>query len=189
MFDFQRDHILGDLALTNNLLDCALAYANYGWRVFPLHGFENTGCTCGDPSCPQEGLHPRLSEGWQAATTDQQTIRDWWQQYPDSNIGVRTGLDPANGRGLYVLHIDYARNADPELLSRLGLARLHRTRKEQSEPGAHRYYLNSPLCLPTTYDWLEKGVATLGEDAFVQVAPSRTRTGTNRWLNTFPTLN
>lgn len=59
------------------LLPAALAYASWGWPVFPL----------------QPGLKVPYdrSRGFQDATTDPDVVRKWWTRAPDSNIGVATG--------------------------------------------------------------------------------------------------
>ncbi|MBO0844570.1 MAG: bifunctional DNA primase/polymerase [Nocardioides sp.] len=69
------------------LLDHALAYASGGWAVFPLNG-----------------KIPYTPNGYKDATTDHGRIRDWWNRWPDANIGapVPAGLivldvDPRNG--------------------------------------------------------------------------------------------
>lgn len=56
----------------NPRLKAALRYASrFGWRVFPLRGKE-----------------PRTSDGFLSATTDERTIREWWERWPDSNVGI-----------------------------------------------------------------------------------------------------
>lgn len=56
-----------------SLLRAALRYASrYGWRVFPLDG-----------KVPFLG-----TDGFLSATTDEEQIRAWWDQWPDANIGI-----------------------------------------------------------------------------------------------------
>lgn len=65
-------------------LEAALAWAARGYRVFP---------------CVPNAKRPLL-EDWPAlATTDENTIRAWWFQHPDANIGMA-------GTGLVVLDLD-----------------------------------------------------------------------------------
>ena len=54
----------------------ALTYASWGWPVFPLK--------------PQTKL-PATEHGFKNATADAARIAAWWEQYPDSNIGLATG--------------------------------------------------------------------------------------------------
>jgi hypothetical protein len=90
----------------NAMLDAALRYAQMGVPVFPLYGIRNHRCTCGGGSKCTPGKHPRTPNGFKDATTDAKAISDWWERWPDSNIGVPTGqasgwavvdIDPRNG--------------------------------------------------------------------------------------------
>jgi hypothetical protein len=60
-----------------SLLSAALYYATQGLRVFPLS--------------PGSKIPFRGSDGCLAATSNADLIRDWWEQDPDSNIGLATG--------------------------------------------------------------------------------------------------
>jgi hypothetical protein len=86
-----------------NKLAFAIAYARRGFRVFPLHNIEaDRECSCGRLDCPSAGKHPRIKD-WQAlATTAERQIREWWQQWPHANVGVKTGIDS----NLTVLDVD-----------------------------------------------------------------------------------
>lgn len=59
------------------LLEAALAYANYGWPVFPLKA---------------RSKQPATRHGFKDATTDPDRIRTWWTRHPDHNIGLPIGL-------------------------------------------------------------------------------------------------
>lgn len=74
--------------MASSLMDAALAYAERGWKVFPLQP---------DAKEPYPG-----SRGFQDASSDPDQIREWWTAAPDSNIGLATG----RGSGLYVIDID-----------------------------------------------------------------------------------
>ncbi len=85
------------------LLDYALAYAERGWAVFPVHTPQPDGtCSCRKPQCDRVGKHPRISQGRNGATTNPETIRQWWGVWPDANIGIATGAES----GLIVLDVD-----------------------------------------------------------------------------------
>lgn len=75
------------------LLDAALAYAAWGWPVFPLRevGGRCDGGTKCQPLC-QCPKKPATRNGFKDATTDPDRIRQWWTQHPRSNIGLPTGL-------------------------------------------------------------------------------------------------
>jgi hypothetical protein len=73
------------------LLESALTYAKQGVRVFPLHGLRNGRCTCGTFCGDAAGKHPRIADGFRAASTNLPQIRKWWRKWPDANIGIATG--------------------------------------------------------------------------------------------------
>src|SRR6266511_2969938 len=78
----------------------ALDYAGRGFAVLPLHTPTGRGCSCGDGECASIGKHPRTEHGSKDAPTDPGQIREWWDRYPEANIGLRTGS------GLAVLDTD-----------------------------------------------------------------------------------
>lgn len=90
----------------NTLLSAACRYAHRGWYVIPLHSSHNGRCSCSRPTCSSVGKHPRTVHGLKDATTDAALIRQWWTQWPDTNVGIVTGsrsgvvvmdIDPRNG--------------------------------------------------------------------------------------------
>ena len=58
------------------MVEFALDYARRGWPVFP---------------CKPTDKSPYIRGGLNAATTDQETIRSWWQRWPRAMIGVPMG--------------------------------------------------------------------------------------------------
>lgn len=73
--------------LKDMMLDAALEYAARGWPVFPCHTMQDGVCSCGDPACISPGKHPLTQRGHLDGSTNQTTIRYWWQTWPDANIG------------------------------------------------------------------------------------------------------
>ncbi len=73
---------------TLTLKQAALRYASLGLAVFPLQPGTKT---------------PLTSHGCYYATTDQNQIRDWWEQNPDANIGIAAGQKSG---GLVVIDMD-----------------------------------------------------------------------------------
>lgn len=67
------------------LREAALWYAQSGFRVFPL---------------APKAKRPITKNGFKDATSDPQTVQEWWKMYPDANIGFVTG------NGLMVVDVD-----------------------------------------------------------------------------------
>jgi hypothetical protein len=107
-------------------LALALAYAERGWPVIPVHRAQKRGaelvCSCSKgANCPRSnaGKHPRTRHGIKDATIDLETIRAWWARWPGANVGIATGAVS----GLVVLDIDPRNGGDDtlaELLNTLG---------------------------------------------------------------------
>ena len=70
------------------MIEHALTYASRGWHVFPVR-----------PNAKE----PLTPSGHHDATVDVDTIRAWWERWPDANIGVAS-----KPSGLVVLDVDVA---------------------------------------------------------------------------------
>src|SRR5260221_5203118 len=76
----------------STIVDAAIAYAQIGWPVFPLHGKK-----------PFEYICPgQRSHGYKDATTDEETIHAYWTYHKGATIGLATG----EVAGIIVLDID-----------------------------------------------------------------------------------
>lgn len=78
----------------NELLTAALQYATLGWPVLPLYTWRNGACSCGIADCSSPAKHPLRQlapNGLKNATTNPDTITDWWTRFPTANVGLRTG--------------------------------------------------------------------------------------------------
>lgn len=62
-----------DTTKRNTMLGAALYYARQGFKIFPLK-----------PKCKE----PLTAHGFKDATQLQVTVREYWQQYPQANIGI-----------------------------------------------------------------------------------------------------
>ena len=75
-----------------NLSTRALKYATNGWRVVPMHAIQEGHCTCQQGArCKNPGKHPMTLHGVKDATIDENTIKKWWSDNPNANIGIATG--------------------------------------------------------------------------------------------------
>lgn len=86
----------------NPYLHQALSFARSGYAILPLFEPTMLGCACGNPSCSHVGKHPRTPHGVRDATTDADTIADWWRRWPEANVGIATG----SSSGVFVLDVD-----------------------------------------------------------------------------------
>lgn len=88
----------------------AVWYAENGWKLLPCFGIVDGRCTCN--STHQEpkdvGKHPRIAEWNKAATDDLAVVTRWWDEAPESNIGVH-----CKASGFLVIDID-PRSGGPE---------------------------------------------------------------------------
>ena len=88
--------------MTGSLVCSALEYAARGWFVIPLHSPTARGCSCGRADCQSPAKHPRTAHGLKDASRESATIREWWERWPDANIGILTGPES----GFFVLDVD-----------------------------------------------------------------------------------
>jgi hypothetical protein len=116
------------------LLAAALAYAARGFPVLPLCWPDEDGnCACGRGHNEREvGKAPLLQDGVHGATTDPVTIRDWWAQWPEANVGI--ALKPAS---LLLLDLDSHEALEEARKNGLPPGPAVRTGR-----GEHRYFRN-----------------------------------------------
>ena len=126
--------IFGDSSSPSRL-QAALSYARLGWAVLPLHTAINGLCSCGRANCSSPGKHPRTAHGVKDATTNEATIREWWQQRPDANIGIATGAVS----GLVVLDVD-PRHGGQESLQQLIDAHIRGLSRDRHRPDRGRWW-------------------------------------------------
>ena len=90
-------------------IEWAHSHASEGWLIFPIFEMRTNG-TCSCPSgrkCPNPGKHPRVS--WKSeATSNGVRIDEWWQRWPQANIGIATG----RRSNLWVLDVDTKRSVE-----------------------------------------------------------------------------
>jgi hypothetical protein len=87
---------------SGTMLEAALFYAKHGWPVFPVYCPRDGACSCDNASCEHPAKHPLTPHGFKDATTDENTIIDWWRRWPEANIGLATG----SASGVVVLDVD-----------------------------------------------------------------------------------
>jgi len=141
---------------SNPNLEAALAYAGIGWRVMPVHPYRKKPCI----------------RGWQrSASTNPETIRRWWRQFPDARIGILLGRP----NGIIVIDIDLPNGPDSmeELQSELG--RIEPAVSAFTPSGGQHWYFTYPMGQQIrTRHRLEgfPGIEILSDNAFVVAPPS-----------------
>ena len=127
----------------NELFTAALAYAARGWRVFPLADRDKV---------PRPG-----SRGFKDASTDPATIRAWWAEHPNANVGIATG------GGLLVVDVD-----GPDGRAALAGKHLPPTPTAMTGKGSHYYFAATGPCKVG----LLPGLDIRGDGGYVVAAPS-----------------
>ena len=151
------------------LLEAALAYARRGWPVFPCHtptGNQDRRCSCNKPDCDRIGKHPRTRNGVKDATTEETTIRRWWETWPNANVAIATGRES----GLTVLDIDGTagftaiKNAGHEIQDTLSVV-------TSADDKRHFYFVHPDVDMRNFAGRLEK-VDLRAEGGYVVAPPS-----------------
>jgi hypothetical protein len=90
------------------MLAAAIRYAaEFDWRMVILHRLDDGPggpvCSCEKSGgCKSGGKHPRLPQWPKTATSDAGQIRDYWKEWPGSNVGVALG----SGSGIVAIDVD-----------------------------------------------------------------------------------
>ncbi len=161
----------------------ALSYAERGYSVFPVceavpaDGGYRCACSLG-AACPQIGKHPRTQHGFHDASTDEAQIRRWWTQWPNANIGIRTG------NGYAVLDVDVDKGGDYSLeLLEAKHGKLPETRQAVSGSGGSHHWFRLPEGVQlASCNGFRPGLDIRSDGGYVVVEPSIHRSGnTYRW--------
>jgi hypothetical protein len=160
-------------------------YARKGLAVFPLATIEDGQCSCGRYDCGSPGKHPLGSiapHGCLDATTDAQTIDQWFALYPDANIGIATG----QRSGIVVIDVDEDHggwDTIENLIDRNG--ELPETWVAQTGGGGgHFYFQAPPIDIRNSAGLLGPGIDIRGQGGYVVAPPSTHLSGTRyRWVD------
>lgn len=130
-------------------LKAALAYARRGWPVIPVNG-----------------KRPITAHGVHDATTDADTIRAWWAEHPNANVGL------AMGYGRVALDVDPRNGGDRTLAE---LAEQHGVLPATVEAltgGGGQHLIFSTNRTPVGCATLGEGVDVKGARGYIVAAPS-----------------
>jgi len=160
----------------NQVLECALAYIQRGWKVLPLYTVINGRCTCGKSDCSSPGKHPITPNGVKDASGDEADIRRWFSNGIAFNIGIATG----SASGLVVLDIDPKNGGDISIQQ----FTIPPTLEVITGSGGRHYYFAIPegVEIRNSAGKLAAGLDVRGEGGYVVAPPSIHISGNSyRW--------
>jgi hypothetical protein len=153
----------------------ATQYASqWGWAILPIHTIKDGICTCGRSDCGSPGKHPLTPNGLTDATKDQQVITDWWKQWPEANIGVRTG----QVSGIIAIDLDVKDDEVNGISNWYDLEDTHgrvHTMTARTGSGGEHWIYKLPDGVEVRNDAgtkLAKGIDIRGDGGYIVVAPS-----------------
>jgi hypothetical protein len=165
-----------ELGYGGNLrLASALSYVKRGWPVFPLHTPRpGRGCSCQNEKCGSAGKHPRTKHGLHGASKDPETIIKWWQQFPDANIGIRTG----SASGIWVLDLDGAEGEASFAALQAVHGTISPTLQSKTGTGGHLVFIHPPgRKIRSSTRKIARGIDVRAEGAYIVAPPSLHHTG------------
>jgi hypothetical protein len=170
------------------LLNAALTYAGFGWRVIPVHtptiDSGGAGRSCGDLACTKSGKLPRIKRWPKRATTGDSQIRIWWDESPLANIGILTGHES----NLVVLDVDPGHGGTESLHKLFDFyGPLPTTVQSVSGGGGSHYYFRHPggniKSTSDSFGPLYPGLDIRGDGGYIIAPPSLHALGEKyRWV-------
>lgn len=167
----------------NNVMNAALAFAEQGVRVLPLHSIKpDGGCSCGgkekNPNC-KPGKHPYgklVSHGVSEATDNPETLRKWFAD-GRLNLGIATGA----ASGIFAVDQD---DRDGGHLSVQDLEEKHgslpTTLTQRTGNGKHFLFKMPPgVDIRNSQKALAPGIDVRGTGGYIVAAPSQHESGRN----------
>src|SRR5262249_10154616 len=141
----------------------------------PCHTPTGTGCSCTKRhACQDIGKHPRTKNGLNDATTDEATIRRWWQMWPHANIGIRTGAIS----GVVVLDRDDYKGGDTSLHEmEQSYSPLPETVQQLTGGGVHYLFAHPGTHVKSSVEDFAPGLDIRGDGGYVIAAPSLHKSG------------
>ncbi len=150
-------------------IEAAKTYARRGWPVFRVS--------------PRGKIPMRGSRGCLDATADEAAVCRWWQDAPEANVGIATGLRA----GCWVLDIDGERGAQSlaELEAEIGA--LPETLEQATGSGGRHLFFSWPEREVRNRQNVRAGIDVRGEGGYIVAPPSVHPSGNAyRWTNDLP---
>ena len=140
--------------MTTDTVKLAQFYADHNWQIFPCKPHDKT----------------PLVKWADEATTDRARIADWWQQYPDANIGIATGARSGN----LVLDIDAGHGGEESLRTLLGeFGDLPRTPQAHTGGGGrHVVFAHPGREVRNSAGKVAPGIDVRGDGGYIVAPPS-----------------
>lgn len=138
------------------MLLSALIYARRGWKVFPLRA---------------RSKEPYSGVGVYQATTDEEKIREWWRQWPSSNVAVAMG----EGSGIFLLDIDLHKEGCQEDFAELQIKNgpIPETAEASTGKGGLHFFFRHPdFVVHSSTASLGRGIDIKGFGSYAVMAPS-----------------
>lgn len=158
----------------NKMLTAALGYLErLHTLIIPLHTIIDGKCTYfNGRNCTSKGKHPRINKWQEVALTDRDTVIQYWQKWPDTNIGIVTGKKS----GFFVLDIDGIEGSESlkQLTDHFGA--LPDTVEQITGSGSSHFLFRYKEGIGNKVD-LMPGIDIGGDGGFIVVAPSIHETG------------
>ena len=151
--------LLVEVEEPNPLLVQALEYADRGYKVFPLS---------------PRGKTPLTLHGFKEGTTNNRQIIDWWERWPDANIGIATG----RASGIVVIDVDGEDGYGSlrELEARYGPLR-ETARVLTGGGGEHLVFQWPGRAVANSARKVAAGIDVRGDGGYVVAAPSVHQSG------------
>ena len=156
-----------------NMKEFALGYATDGMRVLPVHTLRGPiCCTCSERlSCVSPGNHPCNRLGVFGATRDPVRIRQFWRWWPNSYIGIATGV--VTSWTLIVLTLDFPDGLKSLTKLRDAGRRLPKTLMQRAGSGDCHYFFSLPMRMFfRSRPQFLPGLSLKAEGDYVKVPPS-----------------
>jgi hypothetical protein len=153
---------VGPVVTDSVLREAALNFASRGWPVLPV----------------AKTKVPLTRHGYKDGTRDATVIRDYWEKWPDANVGIVTGAPS----GIVVIDID-GPDGEDSLKALEGIyGPLPPTLEARTGRGRHLYYKTNMMRCPTGR--LGLGIDFKGDGGFVVAPPSIHDSGQSyAWIN------